>query len=81
MPLMRHQSFQKLNKMEVVLPKFKFLDQDSIANTQGLGSIPKVRLERRLGKLSDDVMTEVKNAISFALDLDVAGSGQQKRLL
>ena len=56
---------------EVVLPKLRFLDQDSIANVQGLGSIPKVRLERRLGKLSDDVMTEIKNAISFALDLEV----------
>ncbi len=56
---------------EVVLPRLKFLDQDSIANVQGLGSIPKVRLEQRLGKLSDDVMTGVKNAISFALDLEV----------
>ncbi len=56
---------------EVVLPKLRFLDQNSIANVQGLGSIPKVRLERRLGKLSDDVITDVKNAISFALDLEV----------
>jgi mRNA interferase MazF len=56
---------------EVVLPKLRFLDQDSIANVQGLGSIPKVRLERRLGKLSDDVMTKIRNAISFALDLEV----------
>ncbi len=56
---------------EVVLPKLRFLNQDSIANVQGLGSIPKVRLERRLGKLSDAVMTEIKNAILFALDLEV----------
>ena len=30
---------------EVVLPKLRFLNQDSYANVQVLGSIPKVRLE------------------------------------
>ncbi len=59
------------SRYEVVLPKLRFLDQDSIANVQGLGSIPKVRLEQRLGKLSEDVMTKIKNAILFALDLGV----------
>jgi len=59
------------SRYEVVLPKLRFLDRDSIANVQGLGSIPKVRLERRLGKLSDDIMTKIKRAISFALDLEV----------
>ena len=57
------------SRYEVVLPKLSFLSQDSYANVQGLGSIPKARLERRLGKLSDNVMIEIKNAISFALDL------------
>ena len=56
---------------EVVLPKLRFLNQDSYANVQGLGSVPKVRLERRLGKLSDNVMREIKNAILFALDLEI----------
>lgn len=56
---------------EIVLPKLRFLDSVSIANVQGPGSIPKVRLERRLGKLSNDVMAEIKNGISFALDLEV----------
>ena len=56
---------------EVVLPKLRFLDQDSFANVQGLGSIPKIRLERRLGKLPDNVMIEIKNTILFALDLEV----------
>jgi len=59
---------------EVVLQKLRFLDRDSIANVQGLGSIPKVRLERRLGKLPNDVMAEIKNAISFALELEVEAS-------
>ena len=55
---------------EVVLPRLRFLNQESYANVQGLGSIPKARLERRLGKLSDDVMIKIKNTISFALDLE-----------
>ncbi len=54
----------------MVLPKLPFLDRDSVANVQGLGSLPRVRLERRLGKLSDDVMSKIKRAISFALDLE-----------
>ena len=56
---------------EVALPRLRFFNQDSYANVQGLGSIPKVRLERRLGRLSDNVMIEIKNTISFALDLEV----------
>ena len=56
---------------EVALPKLRFLNQDSYANVQGLGSMPKVRLERRLGKLSDNVMRQIKNAILFALDLEI----------
>ena len=57
------------SRYEVVLPKLPFLDRDSVANVQGLGSLPRVRLERRLGKLPDDVMTKIKRALSFALVL------------
>ena len=53
---------------EVALPRLGFLDHDSVANVQGLGSLPKVRLERRLGKLPDEVMTKIKRALGFALD-------------
>ena len=56
---------------EVVLPKLPFLNQDSVANVQGLGSLPKVRLERRLGKLSDGTMSSIKRAIAFALNLEL----------
>jgi mRNA interferase MazF len=55
---------------EVVLPRLRFLDRDSIANIQGMGSIPTVRLERKLGKLSDEVMLKIKQAILFTLDLE-----------
>lgn len=57
------------SRYEVVLPKLPFLDRDSVANVQGIGSLPKARLERRLGKLPDDVMTKIKHALSFALEL------------
>ena len=53
---------------EVPLPRIGFLDRDSVANVQGLGSLPKARLERRLGKLPDEVMTKIKRALGFALD-------------
>jgi mRNA interferase MazF len=55
----------------VTLPRLPFLNQDSIANVQGLGSIPTVRLERRLGMLTNDVMAQIKRALAFALDLEI----------
>jgi mRNA interferase MazF len=53
---------------EVELP-LSFLRQGSVANVQGLGSVPAVRLERKLGELSDETMLEIKQALIFALDL------------
>ena len=41
-----------------------------MVNVQGLASIPTVRLERKLGKLPKDLMTKVKIALAFALDLE-----------
>ena len=54
---------------EVVLPSLSFLGRGSVANVQGLGSLPTVRLERRLGTLPNDVMAKIKRALAFALDL------------
>ena len=54
---------------EVALPGIGFLDRSSVANVQGLGSLPKMRLERRIGTLPDNVMTEIKRALSLVLDL------------
>jgi mRNA interferase MazF len=59
----RHSSY------EIAIPRLSFLDRDSVANVQGLGSLPAVRFERRLGKLSDAVMKTIKHALTFALDL------------
>ena len=62
----------RLSPYEVSLPRFSFLDRDSVANVQGLASIPTVRLERKLGRLPRDVMTKLKSALAFALDLESA---------
>jgi mRNA interferase MazF len=61
----RHSSY------EVRLPRLPFLDRDSIANVQGMGSLPLVRLERRLGLLPNQAMLQIKQAMVFALDLRV----------
>lgn len=54
---------------EVALPRLGFLDRDSIANVQGLGSLPTARLERRLGTLPLETMARIKAALALALDL------------
>jgi mRNA interferase MazF len=59
----------RLSRYEVVLPKLPFLDRDSVANVQGLSSIPTVRLERRLGRLPAATMVALKAALAFALDM------------
>jgi len=55
---------------EVPLPRLPFLDRESVANVQGLGSLPTVRLERKIGKLSAEIMDRLKSALVFALDLE-----------
>jgi mRNA interferase MazF len=60
----------RLSQYEVPFPRLPFLDQISVANVQGLGSLPTVRLERKLGKIPRDVLIRLKAALSFALDLE-----------
>ena len=57
---------------EVPLPRLSFLDRESVANVQGLGSLPTVRLERKIGRLSAGIMEQLKDALAFALDLERA---------
>jgi mRNA interferase MazF len=56
----------------VPLPRLPFLDRESVANVQGLGSLPTVRLERKIGTLSPRMMERLKDALAFALDLERA---------
>ena len=57
---------------EVPLPRLPFLDRESVANVQGLGSLPIVRLDRKIGRLSAETIEQLKNALTFALDLERA---------
>lgn len=54
---------------EVPLPRLPFLDRESVINVQGLGSLPTVRLERKIGRLSAGTMDRLKGALAFALGL------------
>jgi mRNA interferase MazF len=57
------------SRYEVEIPDLHFLNKKTYANVQGLGSLPNVRLERKIGELPIAVMQEVKKAIIFALNL------------
>ncbi len=54
---------------EVEIPRLGFLHAISVANVQGIVSIPAIRLERKLGTLPDAPMAEIRLALLFALDL------------
>jgi len=56
---------------EVKLPKSRFLQEGSVANVQGIASLPTVRLGRRLGTLPTETLGEIKRAIAWALVLDL----------
>ena len=58
------------SRYEVPLPRLTFLDRESVANIQGLGSISIARLERKLGTLSPEVKKMLKHALVFALELE-----------
>ena len=56
-------------RYEIELGRVRFLNEMSVANVQGIGSIPAIRLQRRLGLLSTEILDRIKKAIRFALDL------------
>ena len=57
------------SKYEVPLPPLRFLRELSVANVQGIASLPLPRLERKLGDLPPDVLAQVRKAVAVALDL------------
>src|SRR5438105_424181 len=59
----------RISPYEVVIPRLSFLDRESVANVQGLGSIPTVRLDRRLGRLPERTFADLKAALIFVLEL------------
>lgn len=65
------------SRYEVSLPKLRFLQTGSVANVQGIASLPTVRLGRKLGVLSKDTLDEIKNAVAWALELEKRGDGAE----
>lgn len=59
----------RFSPYEVTVSGLPFLDRDSVANVQGLSSIPTIRLERKLGRLPTSVMNQVRAALRYILDL------------
>jgi mRNA interferase MazF len=56
------------SRYEIDLGKLRFLRETSVANVQGIGSIPSVRLQRKIGALPADILDKIKDALRFALD-------------
>src|SRR2546428_3327804 len=61
-------SQNRASRYEVELRQLHFLKSESVANVQGLGSLPVTRLERKLGQVPDDVLRKIHQALKFALD-------------
>ena len=57
------------SELEVPLGHLPFLDQESVANVQAIGSLPSVRFEKRLGILPAADLETVKQALMKACAL------------
>ena len=57
------------SELEVALGHLPFLDPESMANVQGIGSLPSVRFEKRLGALGAVDLKTVKTALAKACAL------------
>jgi mRNA interferase MazF len=52
--------------LEVSLGHLPFLDPQSVANVQGIGSLPSIRFEKRRGHLPEAELKAVKAALARA---------------
>ena len=57
------------SELEVPLGHLPFLDSDSVANAQGIGALPSIRFEKRLGVLPQTELKAVKTALVKACAL------------
>jgi len=62
-------SQDRSSRYEVKLPRLQFLKSDSVANVQGIGSLPVTRLERKLGEVPGAVLRNIQHALKFIFDL------------
>jgi mRNA interferase MazF len=56
------------SRYEIDVGNWRFLREASVANVQGIGSIPSVRLQRKIGVIPADILARIKEALRFALD-------------
>ena len=54
---------------EVPLGHISWLANESVANIQGIGSLPPTRFERKSGKLPIEDIDKIKHALTFAFNL------------
>ncbi len=57
------------SELEVPLGHLPFLDPESVANTQGVGALPSIRFEKRLGVLPAADLKAIKTALIKACAL------------
>lgn len=57
------------SELEVPLGHLRFLDPESVANVQGIGSLPTVRFEKKLGSVTEAELKAVKAALVKACAL------------
>jgi mRNA interferase MazF len=51
------------SELEVPLGHLPFLDPESVANVQGIGSLPGIRFEKRLGLVPETELRTIKRAL------------------
>ena len=51
------------SELEIPLGHLRFLDPESVANVQAIGSLPSARFERRLGLVPEADLKKVKAAL------------------
>jgi mRNA interferase MazF len=56
------------SRYEIDVGNLRFLREASVANVQGIGSIPSVRLQRKIGVIPADILARIKEALRFVLD-------------
>jgi mRNA interferase MazF len=57
------------SELEIPLGHLSFLDPDSIANVQAIGSLPSIRFEKCLGVVPENDLKKVKAALLKACSL------------
>jgi len=57
------------SELEIPLGHLSFLDRESVANVQAIGSLPSVRFEKRIGTLPEADLKLIKTALLKACAL------------